>query len=81
MGGQSDSYHLIGAAADVVSPRVSLLRLYSVLVRIPAFEAGGIGVYPDADVIHVDVRGERARWGKIEGEFCSIHEALRRLAA
>lgn len=38
----------------------------------------GLGIYPDWDIpgFHLDVRGEKARWGRVGGEYVSIKWAL-----
>jgi hypothetical protein len=40
------------------------------------FVDGGLGVYPDSNFIHVDVRGTKARWGRIKGEYVGWEQAL-----
>ena len=76
VGGMVKSYHRIGAAADVQGIGVSLLKLYSELEEVPLLAFGGVGLYPTLGVLHVDVRRERARWGKIDGELCTWHDAV-----
>ena len=57
VGGAPASFHLLGAAADIVSRRVSPSGLYVVAVsRLSGF--GGVGLYPS--FVHVDV-GSPAR--------------------
>jgi len=65
VGGVNDSQHLYGRAADLAPDGISLYRLISAAMTTPCFEAGGIGLYPDRGIIHVDVRPRPARWGKI----------------
>jgi uncharacterized protein YcbK (DUF882 family) len=76
VGGASDSQHVQGNAADIRVRGLSPRDLYYEAIRVPDFDAGGIGVYPRDGFVHVDVRDRRARWGKIGGRFVSIDEAL-----
>lgn len=75
VGGSTNSLHLTGQAADITC-KLSLLRLYFEALGIGEFQTGGVGLYPDNNFIHVDVRNSRARWGRVGGKYCSIHEAL-----
>lgn len=76
--GASNSLHLTGQAADITCD-MSLLRLYFEAIGVPEFQTGGCGVYPQNGFIHVDVRGTRARWGRLDGKYCNIHQALEAL--
>lgn len=69
IGGASNSMHLYGKATDVQiiirhrGKRVKLKPSFVGLLAaryVPAFNAGGIGVYPT--FTHLDHRGYRARW-------------------
>lgn len=62
VGGRPESYHTRGAAADVVIAGLSAARSKAVVVRVPAFASGGIGVYSGAGFVHLDVRERTARW-------------------
>lgn len=75
VGGAINSYHLTGQAADITCG-MSLLRLYFEAIGVPEFQDGGVGLYPSNGFIHVDTRGKRARWGKLDGKHCTIHQAL-----
>lgn len=56
------SQHPAGSAADVDIPGLTLQEKYEAAKKVPAFFAGGIGVY-DRGFIHVDVRQNGpARW-------------------
>lgn len=59
--GASNSQHLYGTAADLAVPVGKQDTYVRAATRVPAFEQGGIGVYPNGGV-HVDHRGYRARW-------------------
>ena len=85
-GGEAHSEHITtkitqGSASDVVfSPRMSLAKMYTLALLVKEFKNGGIGLYPQADppFMHVDSRGHPARWGKVDGEYCSLETALRK---
>lgn len=62
IGGERDSQHLRGRAADIVVPRLGVEDLAEWAAKIPAFRDGGIGTYPKRGFVHVDVRDGRARW-------------------
>lgn len=61
VGGASKSQHMSGKAADLVVPSGKQDRYVAAAKRIPSFNGGGIGVYPNGGV-HVDRRGWVARW-------------------
>ena len=71
VGGSSKSQHLYGKAADIYPlGKISLESLCRMAEKIPSFNKGGIGYYPAKGIIHVDVRGSRARWTqKPEGSY------------
>lgn len=64
LGSRDSSQHPLGSAADVTPPEgVSVYWLAALAERIEAFKHGGIGVYPRAGFVHLDVRrGGPARW-------------------
>jgi hypothetical protein len=69
IGGAERSQHTYGRAADVALPKgLSLADAYRIADGIPAFKAGGVGVYPDDGFIHLDDRGVRARWARVGGK-------------
>lgn len=57
------SYHGCGMAADVACSSRDLPDFFNAALRVQAFYFGGIGVYPNANFLHLDVRPVRARWG------------------
>jgi uncharacterized protein YcbK (DUF882 family) len=67
-------YHSLGMAADIIIRRHTLREMYEAAEGIPAFSAGGIGIY-DGGFIHVDVRASPSRWGRVKGQYVSIEEA------
>jgi uncharacterized protein YcbK (DUF882 family) len=52
------SLHMEGEAVDITLPGRSLKQLYRASLDM---QAGGVGYYPDADFLHVDV-GRVRRW-------------------
>ena len=76
VGGSENSLPLTGQAADITCAGMSLLRLYFEAIGVPEFQDGGVGLYSQNNFIHVDVRGKRARWGRLDGKYCTIHLAL-----
>ena len=52
------SLHMEGEAVDITLPGRSLEQLYQASLAI---RGGGVGYYPDADFLHVDV-GRVRRW-------------------
>src|SRR5512146_3069105 len=75
-GGVSHSQHMLGNAADISIDGMDTYKLYVAADQVPAFASGGIGVYPGESFIHVDVRGERARWCRLNGVYRPIQEAF-----
>ncbi len=61
VGGVPDSAHLDGLAADLSSLHVSFERLAAAADRLVG-DRGGVGVYYGSQFVHVDLRGQRARW-------------------
>lgn len=59
-GGKAASQHLKGKAADVKINGLSPKEVARLAERVAGFRDGGIGVY--AWGVHLDVRGQRARW-------------------
>jgi zinc D-Ala-D-Ala carboxypeptidase len=60
VGGEADSQHMEGRAADIAVAGILPARLKDLAQQIPYFMDGGIGLYET--FLHVDVRGIRARW-------------------
>lgn len=65
VGGTPGSLHLIGRAVDLKPVDITLYQLMAVALTVPAFERGGIGLYPSPGILHLDIRPNPARWGKI----------------
>ncbi|MCL4500443.1 MAG: D-Ala-D-Ala carboxypeptidase family metallohydrolase [Deltaproteobacteria bacterium] len=79
VGGEKNSQHLLGKAADIHIPGKSLREVYKLACKVRAFKNGGIGVYPNQGFVHVDVRQGQARWGQLHGRYVAIEEALEAL--
>ena len=62
VGGATQSFHTLGMAADVTCPDgMTAEDLAQAAETIPAFQQGGIGIYPSW--VHLDVRTTgKARW-------------------
>ena len=62
VGGAARSFHTLGMAADVACPDgLTAEDLARAAETIPAFQQGGIGIYPSW--VHLDVRTTgKARW-------------------
>lgn len=78
VGGERSSYHVRGLAADVLVPKdMSLFDFYQAALLVPAFANGGIGVYPKERFLHLDVRGVKARWARVQGKYVGIEEGFK----
>lgn len=63
IGGESRSQHILGKAADIISPIISQDRVADIVERLLSereIEIGGIGRYDT--FTHIDIRREIARW-------------------
>lgn len=77
VGGQQDSKHLLGLAADFTVPGMDLLLLLSHVINVQAFHDSGIGFYPQNNFIHADVgRGKPARWARINGVYVGMDQGI-----
>ena len=71
------SCHAKGLAADIVITGHTVIQMAKLAESVPAFAEGGIGLYPFNGFIHVDVRREKGRWGRIQGNrYVSYHAAI-----
>lgn len=59
VGGAVASAHLTNLAADIASPGRTTKQIYEAILKIEAFEQGGIGI--GHGIVHVDV-GPKRRW-------------------
>ena len=78
VGGEKNSQHQLGNAADVKALQIPLRTLYEKAEGLAEF--GGIGLYPEAGFVHVDVRTEVARWGRLGTRYVELARALEVLA-
>ena len=77
IGGAKFSAHLGGFAVDCTFPGKSLLDAYLCIVQcLPWTDSGGIGLYPDRNFIHLDVRKKKKRWGQLNGVYIPFADAL-----
>ena len=76
VGGVSHSEHTLGRAADIHLPGLSLQQMYELAAGVAEFAEGGIGAY-DENFLHVDVRGHRARWARVQGQYVGIDRLVR----
>lgn len=58
--------------------RTQFTKLKLALEGLQIYNYVGLGVYPDWSIpgFHLDVRGNKARWGRVNGEYVSIKKAL-----
>ena len=75
VGGSPTSQHLLGKAADIVVPGHNVADVYELVHEKAPFTKGGVGLYPDEGFVHVDIRGKKARWGRVNGIMVPIEEA------
>jgi uncharacterized protein YcbK (DUF882 family) len=54
VGGEKNSYHLIGRAADIYVAGMSVQQLHKAVVAFGKFN--GVGYYPKRGFVHVDTR-------------------------
>ena len=81
VGGEANSFHVKGMAADIHVPELSLPTVLELILQVAHFRLGGVGVYPDQRRFHVDVRRRPARWGRLNGRYVALDQALRAQAA
>lgn len=73
VGGSPKSQHLLGLAADCYCPQISLRSMATLATHVPAFNNGGIGVYPDNGFCHLDCRlNGPARWLFVNGKMLEL---------
>ena len=79
--GARNSEHLVFpvSAADLWAD-YPFHKLVILAMSVPQFAAGGVGVYPGSKTVHVDVRGDVARWARLKGRYVPITEGLEVLA-
>lgn len=62
-GGEPQSYHLYGQAADIYSPDMYIEEFYEKIKLMSYFNSSEYGFiyYPDRKIVHVDCRGQAFR--------------------
>lgn len=63
------SPHAKGMAADIWIKGMSVREMGRAAEEVEVFRQGGIGLYPNAGVIHVDSRMEPLRWIRYKGIY------------
>ncbi len=76
VGGSPNSQHIRGIAADISIVGNSIEEMAQLAANVDEFKHGGIGVYPQENFIHVDVRGTVARWARVNGKYVSFSAGL-----
>ena len=72
--------HEKARAADIVIEGLTPKQMLIEVLKIPQFASGGIGIYvPNKNIIHVDTRGQKARWSYINGVERSFVDGLKLL--
>lgn len=72
--------HEKGRAADIDIESLTPKQMLNVVLKIPQFKNGGIGIYPGKRLIHVDTKpGGPRRWSYINGVERSFEEGLKLL--
>ncbi len=65
VGGEINSQHLQGRAADITSseyPAEKLAAIIEQLIESGRIPQGGLGIYPKQNFVHYDIRGAKSRW-------------------
>jgi uncharacterized protein YcbK (DUF882 family) len=75
VGGAASSQHPQGKAADIMTA-LPLPTLHKEAMLIASFAHGGIGIYPESNFLHLDLRGHLARWDYVRGQYVSVQDAL-----
>ena len=66
VGGSSNSQHTKGKAADIRIKDMSVKQMYEMVKCFPTIT--GIGIYPEQNFIHVDVRDKPSTWVYIKSK-------------
>jgi len=72
--GNAVDFHVTGLA-----PKIAAMKLLECFNDLHVIDHVGFGVYPDWNNpgFHLDVRGYRARWGRINGVYGGFDNALK----
>lgn len=89
--GHSDgSQHYKGKACDFTVPDLEYMNtFYAIMKYLNNTKVGnrvladivGFGIYPQNNFFHLDVRGYKSRWGRIDGEYVNFTKAMEYLNA
>jgi uncharacterized protein YcbK (DUF882 family) len=78
VGGVGKSEHIVTPedpvckAVDIEIDGMTSEQAFRIAETIPEFENAGIGVYDPDQIVHVDIRDYKARWGRIRGKYVSL---------
>lgn len=82
VGGQSNSMHIVGKAADVQIDQLDALATLRLVQQVPQFT--GYGLYVAEHFVHVDTRppvsiGHIATWGRLtaNGSYGTLEQAIK----
>lgn len=79
IGGAPQSKHMLGIAADIISPKLTLKELFRITENILG-NRGGLGYYPARGFIHIDTRKEAVRWYEIKfGVYLPLTQGKKKL--
>lgn len=79
IGGAPQSKHMLGIAADIISPKLTLKELFRITENILG-NRGGLGYYPARGFIHIDTRKEVVRWHEIKfGVYLPLTQEKKKL--
>lgn len=65
VGGENNSQHLLGKAADIRIKGMSPVQVYALIEKLIAegkMAQGGLGLYVKQGFVHYDIRGKEVRW-------------------
>jgi len=70
VGGAPASKHVSGEAADFTVSGYSVIEIAGVAESSPDFKGGAIGMYPENQFVHGDVRSDGPkRWIRLKGKY------------
>lgn len=69
IGGAPASLHVSGEAADYQISGYSVIEMAAVAESSPDFRNGAVGMYPENQFVHADVRSGPKRWIRLEGKY------------
>lgn len=75
------SQHYIGNAVDFIVKgidfKTAIIEIERILEELGISDYVGLGIYPDWNTagFHIDIRGYKARWGRLSGKYVSYEMA------